>query len=419
MDQRGAVSWPGRGRAAWWAFVLALGALLAYAGARLPGTFLVGLFVYYGVRPVQRRVETVVDSQSAAATITLVLTALPFVAVTGYFFVLAYGELVPHLAAYQQYLAPYVNVQEITSHPIGLLYNYLTGTPAGKQQALRRLVNYVGLTSNLLANAGLAGLVAFTLLRDGHRLRRWFRRLTEAGPAYAFACDVDSDLEAVYFSNVLLVGGVAVGAEIVFEGYNALAPAAVAIPFPTVLAVLLGLTTLVPLVVGKIVYLPLVGYLAWQATLVNDALIVYPAGLLVVCFVCLDFVPMTFVLPELAGHRMGLRVEVVMFGYVVGAVLFGWFGLFLGPLVVVLVANAATFALGPLVRGEPLGGRTDDVATGRSPTLDGPDGGRPVDERAGARSDDRGTGGDDGADDGAEGDDGPRGEGTTGGGGAT
>lgn len=355
-DETGRWPWPERRRAVWWVFVLALGAGLAYVGARLVGTLLFGVFVYYGVRPVQRRVEARLPSQSLAATVTLLLTALPFVVVATYFAVVSYGELAPHLAQYQQYLSPYVDVNALLNHPVGRLYDYLTA-PGGRDQTIRTALTYLGVASNWLANLGLSGLVAFTLLRDGHRLRDWFRRLCGGeGPAYAYADAVDRDLEAVYFSNVMLVGFVAVGAEVVYTAYNVVAPAAVAIPFPTVLAVATGLASLIPLVVGKVVYVPLVGYLAWRATNGHGALLVYPVALLLVCFVALDFVPMTFVLPEVAGRRMGLRVELVMFGYVVGALLFGWYGLFLGPFAVVVLANAANRVLGPLVRGEPVTG---------------------------------------------------------------
>ncbi|MFB6078517.1 MAG: AI-2E family transporter [Halarchaeum sp.] len=352
---------PDRDRAAWWVFLFALGGLLVYVGASLIGTFVVGVFVYYGVRPVQRRVESHVPSQGLAATVTLVLTALPFVLVTTYFGVVAYGELAPKIEQYRQFLAPYVDVNAVLNHPLSLLYAYVTNPDATRQQALQTVLASVGVASNWLANAGLALLVTFTLLRDGHRLRDWFRGVCGGdGPAFAYANAVDRDLEVVYFSNVLLVGLVAIASEVVFEAYNVVAPPAVQMPFPTVLALMMGLASLIPLVVGKVVYVPLVGYLLWAAAQANDALFVFPLVLLVVSFVLLDFVPMTFVLPEIAGRRMGLRVELVMFGYVVGTLLLGWYGLFLGPLAVVVVTTAVRYALGPLVRRESLPTEVDE-----------------------------------------------------------
>ena len=58
---------------------------------------------------------------------------------------------------------------------------------------------------------------------------------------------------------------VTVASVLVFNGYNVVAPSAVRLPFPTLLAVLTGLATFIPLVVGKIVYVPVTALLAWRS----------------------------------------------------------------------------------------------------------------------------------------------------------
>jgi hypothetical protein len=44
----------------------------------------------------------------------------------------------------------------------------------------------------------------------------------------------------------------------------------------------------------------------------------------------------------------------VLLAYVLGAALFGWYGLFLGPLILVLVVQAANVVLPELLHGDPL-----------------------------------------------------------------
>ncbi|MFC7167644.1 AI-2E family transporter [Halospeciosus flavus] len=345
-----------RTRLGWWALTGSLAAIVAFTAFSLLGTFVFGLFLYYGMRPIDHRIEDVVESSDAAALLTVLLTALPFFLVGGYLVVMALGELLPHLRAYREFLAPYVDTHALFTHPFTTIVDIVRDP---SKQAIENLfplvLGYLGELANVLTNFFVAVLFAFYLLRDDHHIAAWFRHLVGGGDgsaAYGYATAVDRDLEAVYFSNVLLIALVAGLAVVVYHGYNYLAPAPVAIPFPTVLALLTGLTSLIPLVVGKVVYVPLVGYLVWAATRAGETLLVFPLVLLVVCFFVLDLVPMTFLLPEIAGRTT--HVGLMMFGYVVGGVVFGWYGLFLGPLVIVLTIQVVRIAFRELLYGEPV-----------------------------------------------------------------
>ena len=99
----------------------------------------------------------------------------------------------------------------------------------------------------------LASAFAFFLLRDGDRLARWFRNGI-AGPesaAYIYLRTVDRELQTVYFGNVLTALVVVGLAFLLYNGYNLVAPAPVGLPAPTLLALLTGVGTFIPLVVGK------------------------------------------------------------------------------------------------------------------------------------------------------------------------
>lgn len=345
-----------RSRLGWWVLTGSLAGVVAFTAYSLVGTFVFGLFLYYGMRPMDHRIEDVVESSDAAALLTVLLTALPFFLVGGYLVVMALGELLPHLRAYREFLAPYLDTRALFTHPLTTIVDIVRDP---SKQAIENLfpvvLGYLGELANVLKHFFVAVLFAFYLLRDDHHIAAWFRQLvngTEGSAAYGYATAVDRDLEAVYFSNVLLVALVAGLAVVVYHGYNYLAPAAVSIPFPTVLALLTGLTSLIPLVVGKVVYVPLVGYLGWAATQTQETLLAFPLALLAVCFVVLDFVPMTFLLPEIAGRTT--HVGLMMFGYIVGGVVFGWYGLFLGPLVIVLTIQVVRIALRELLYGEPV-----------------------------------------------------------------
>ncbi|QLC33005.1 AI-2E family transporter [Halarchaeum sp. CBA1220] len=347
-----------RERVVLWGIVLALAGVVAFTLYSFVGTVVLGLFIYYGVRPVYRRLDEHLPG-GPAALCTLLLVALPFFLVAAYLGVMGFHELLPRIRNYQTVLRPYVDVDPLLQQPVTEFAAYLRD-PASSSLAglLEQARHYVDFVSNALMNLMLAALFAFYLLRDGDSIRRWFRGFAGSDTTtVAYASAVDQDLETMYSGTVLMVFVVAVGAFVAYHAYNFLAPPAVAIPFPTALAVATGLTTLIPLIVGKVVYLPLVGYLGYSALRSPDASLVFPAALLVVCFVFLDFLPMTFVLPELAGR--GTHVGLVLFGYIVGTMVFGWYGLFLGPLCIVLCVQAVRIILEPLVHGERVTGDVD------------------------------------------------------------
>ena len=69
------------------------------------------------------------------------------------------------------------------------------------------------------------------------------------------------------------------------------------------LGVLTGAASLIPLVVGKIVYVPLAAYLAWQARGSGGASLVFVGGALLVYFLVLDILPQTSSSPTLPASN--------------------------------------------------------------------------------------------------------------------
>jgi predicted PurR-regulated permease PerM len=347
-------NWPGRNRLAWWLVIAALFVAAAFTAYSLVGTFAFGLFFYYGTRPVYRRVRVLVPYDGLAAALTLLLTALPGLILILYLGLQGLTELSPYLDMFRELLKPYVNLEGLLSQPVDTLLRFVRDPSTGEpQNILGSVAKYVGFVTTLLQTLFIATVFAFYLLRDGDRINDWFLDTVgpEGTPAHAYVSAVDSDLETIYFSNVLLVLLIAVLATVVYYGYNLLAPAPIDIPFPTAMALLTGFAALVPIIVGKVVYVPLVAYLGSVAARGEPSLL-FPIGLFVVSFLFLDFIPLTFLLPALAGRET--HVGVIMFAYILGVIIFGWYGLFLGPLLVVLAIQAVRIVLPELLAGTPV-----------------------------------------------------------------
>ena len=354
------MQWPremDRQRLAWWLIGLVLLIVVGRFGLQFVGTFVFGLFVYYGARPIAERIEDVVGHRGAAATLTVLAIVVPGLALLGYVGLVAFRELTVALdpallAAVSERPSMPDAVRQLIRDPRG----YLTRLDnlGAIRNRLTTGLRQLGVLANGLVHLTLALSMSFFLLRDGDRIDAWFREEVggEGSVPHAYVSAVDADLQTVYFGNVITVSLVTVLSVVVYNGYNTVVPSAVTLPFPTLLALLTGVATFVPLVVGKIVYVPATAYLGWLAYQDGAGLFWAPLSFLVVAFVFLDLLPQAVLRPIISGRS--LHTGLVLFAYVLGAAYFGWYGLFLGPLLVVLAVQFINVVVPELIHGDPL-----------------------------------------------------------------
>jgi predicted PurR-regulated permease PerM len=383
-----------RNRIAWWLYLGVLGLGVAFLAYSFVGTFALGLFVYYASRPVFHRLRNHLDGRGLAAGATLVGFVAPILLVIAYVIVEALRSLASlsnaESGAVDDLLAPVVDVEALTggqqnvSELLSSVPGSLQSLPMGGAEALLTSgLAVLAAAAGVLVHVSLAFAFAFFLLRDGDRIETWFRNSVagEGTAGHAYATAVDDDLETIFFGNVLFAFIMAVLAALVYYGFNAVAPGELSIPFPILLALLTGAASLVPLVVGKLVYVPLVAYLAVVAVQTGGGALIYPVGLLGVSFLVLDILPQTFIQPYVAGRQ--IHVGVMMFAYLLGPLLFGWYGFFLLPVFVILVLQAVRIVLTDLLHGDPV-----DPAVDAAPTM----GGEPGEEDVGEGGESSATG---------------------------
>lgn len=345
-----------RQRLGWWLVGLFLLAVVWTFAAGFVGTFVLGLFVYYGARPVHRWLLNRVDARGLTAALTMLAIVVPSLLLLSYVGLVAVRELVAAVGSdVIQQGANRVTLPGSLNRAIQDPLSYLAqeGRLDTLLDQLAGGLETLGIVTTGLVHLTLALAFAFFLLRDGNRAERWFR--AEVGGRgsvpYAFLSAVDADLETVYFGNVVTVLLVTVLSVVVYNGYNFVAPDPVSLPFPTLLALLTGLATFIPLVVGKVVYLPVTAFLGWQAVQSGSGL-VWVVAFVVVAFLFLDLFPMAVLRPVISGRS--LHAGMVLFAYILGAAYFGWYGLFLGPLLLVLLIQFLNVVFPELLHGDRL-----------------------------------------------------------------
>ncbi|EJN57613.1 AI-2E family transporter [Halogranum rubrum] len=336
-----------RKRAALWGVTVVFFLVLLYVGWRYVGTAVMGIFVYYVARPVFRRIHTRIASRTLAVGVTLLVVALPLLVIVGWAFAIlanALGDLFGSdtFVEVEAFVQPYIGlfsevgafVDEVLADPtrladleFGPLLNDL----------LNSLVVWVGTAFNVGIHGFIVLIVVFYLLRDDYRLARWARNtfVEEGGVLESYFTTVDRDLHNVYFGNILNALMTGLLAAVVYTVLNLFAPPVSRIPEAAFLGMLVGVASLVPVVGIKLVTWPVGAYLLGRALWLAPEAVWFPVVFLVVSFVIVDYIPDQLLRPYVSGRT--LHVGAVMLAYTLGPLLFGWYGIFLAPLLFVVI----------------------------------------------------------------------------------
>jgi predicted PurR-regulated permease PerM len=383
-----------RDRIGWWVIGAVLAMVVGWVVYSFIGTFVFGIFIYYSTRPIYRRLKRFVKPASLAVAVSLILITLPAVLLLAYTIAIGLQELNRFLEhrgldvdQFEPILDPYVDISRLFADPWSIINNQVT---------FETLSQNIGEAGTYLGFFGIAALhlfviivLAFYLLRDDHRLASWFtRRFADAdGVVELFVRRVDRDYSHIFFGNILNAFLTGIIGALSYGVLNIVSPAAIGIPYPTLLGLLTGVASLIPVVGMKLVYFPLAGYLVYGTFGVPE-LLWFPIIFVVVSFVIVDVIPDLVLRPYVSGRN--LHLGMVMLAYIFGPLLWGWYGLFLGPMLLVLIVHFTE-----LVLPELLSGTTIEPAVIEDPTSDdnGDESGpRPPEEDTTGSVDDDSTG---------------------------
>ena len=352
-----------RFRLGWWSLGIALGTALLYVVYRFVGTFVFGVFIYYATRPIYRRLRRVIRPASLAAAVSLFALALPALVLVAYALSIALGELLQYIngGTLDPSRWPFVDQELLDSiaDPATLIQldpeQYLT------TEGVRSLFSSLGSAVDTLAFVGIGAVhlfvmlaLAFYLLRDGGRLSRWVVRKfgDERGVLEAYGRAVDRDFKAIFFGNILnavLTGSIGV---LAYSILNVYAPPGLSIPAAPLVGLLAGVASLIPIVGMKLVYIPVALYLSVVAVLTDPTGLWFVVVFAAISFVIVDTIPDLVLRPYVSGRS--LHVGSLMIAYTFGPLLFGWYGIFLAPMLLVLVVNFARLVLPELLDGDPI-----------------------------------------------------------------
>ncbi|PSQ43723.1 AI-2E family transporter [Halobacteriales archaeon SW_7_68_16] len=338
----------------WVAGGLFLFAAVLYVLYSYIGTFVFGVFFYYATRPVYRRLRKRIGLPAVAAAASLSILAVLFVVPLLYTLAIGIreGRALANrfdVADVEALLGQYATVSSIARNPSELL-----SEPASRellQSAFRETLTYAGLIGNGLLHFFIMIVIAYYLLKDGGRIARWLRTRfgDDRGVMDAYVRVVDRDFSNIFFGNLLNAFLTAVIGALTYSLLDVFAPTGLDIPQAALVGILTGAGSLVPVVGMKIIYFPVAAYLGFTAYQLPEtgAVLWFPIAFVMISFVIVDAIPDLVLRPYVSGRN--LHVGAVMLAYIVGPLLFGWYGLFLGPMLLVLVVHFARIVLPELL----------------------------------------------------------------------
>jgi len=353
----------GRERLGWVIVGVVVSGGVALALLDYLGTLVFALFVYYASRPVQERMEPRFNHPDAATTVTILAFVLPILALVGYGLFVALQEAIAFVQTAGQdgwfgsILGPYVELSALLDP--GTLIERLREDPdqvldESTRQLITRVIGPVqtiaGFLFAVLSRLFLMFVFVFYLLRDDEKIAAWFRRsFGHDSRVIRYASAADRDLEHLFWGNAMTILATGLIAVATFYALDLLTPPTMVIYRPVLLGLLVGVATLVPLVGMKIIYVPFTLLLVVQ-TAVGSAPVWFPVLFFVVTFVVVDALPDFFVRAYLSAGE--LNMGLVLLAYTLGTMAFGWYGLFLGPILLVGFVNFARDVFPQLVRNQ-------------------------------------------------------------------
>ena len=331
---------------------LAVGLLLAWMVYLMLSPYLdvliYSVFLYYVSRPVYTFFKKLKASPVISSAATLFLVVIPVTVLILYTIAVASVDIISFIS--ESDLAQLEDLRQLASQYAsvarelepGEIYNALIRdeTFSGLYKSLSNL--FLDLL-DLAFRMFLAFTITFYLLLDGKKLREAVEGLLSRRHKMVFKNffdKLDYDLSHVYVGNIataILTGFIGT---ILFHILNYfMASNGLEIPYATALGLMCGLTSVVPVVGVALVWLPVGGYLFTQAYFqgVLGHYWWYPLVYMALTFVAADWLPNVLIRPRLSGGR--IHQGAMLMAYIFGTSVFGFVGLFLGPLILVAVID--------------------------------------------------------------------------------
>lgn len=316
-------------------FGLLLFLFLAYIFYTFLGTFILSLFVYYSSRPVYRYINIYSPSKSVSAGTAIITFVIPVLFLLTYISIIAAQELDSAITFFDfaefKSLDQFIELSNQFSRADNLLSDELYTI---FQSLIGSVPEYLTVIFTGLIHLLLIICITFYLLRDGEKIQKIIRNNCPQILIEYFVA-VDKSSYHVYFGNILNAAITALIAAVSFNLMDIFAPVGISIPYPTLIALVCGIGSLIPIIGTKIVYIPIASYLTGLVLFTPVEGLWFVIVFFIITTIFIDGIPDIIIRPYVSGKDV--HTGLLMIGYIIGPLFFGWYGLFLAPFLLVLI----------------------------------------------------------------------------------
>jgi predicted PurR-regulated permease PerM len=336
--------------------------LLLFMMTEFIGSIVLGLFIYYSTEPVYKKLRYYDIRKSISAISAILSIIIPVLVVLSYTIRIIAIE-VRALTIELRSVSQNIDLGPLTILERESVSNLLTNiSNLGQIKSVGDLeqivqsfdVSFVNsvidvsiesiliLTSslsNIFFSLFIAFAIAYYCLKDGEHIKNKVYDMVDYEPnVIKFWEDLDKKLQIVFLGNLGLALITSIIGIISYTLVGVLIPGGGIIKYPALIGILCGLSSIIPVFGAKIIYLPITVIL-YIIGILNFGIpfgLIFPTVFILVSSIIVDFIP-DLVIRPMIGSMGGVSMGVVLLSFVLGPLTFGWYGLFLGPLIFVTV----------------------------------------------------------------------------------
>lgn len=310
-------------------------------------TLVFSVFLYYTIRPLYLRVSRYVSNKSICVALTAILIIIPLSLFLMYLVSVASSEIL----SLAQNLGP---EQRRSINDALIQYrDVISGFSPGDIMLLLSdnadIKNFFDMGLGLLADIFdrivriiLVLTLTFLFITEGSRFREWINRNVANNDRQLvkdFMASVDKDFEGVFYGNMLTALIVAANGVIVYTFINIFIAKDIIIPYPILIGVLCGISSLIPGVGVSLVWIPAMILLLASAYLGSGIMenAIFLGSFFIFSLILVDFIPSWLIRAKISSR--GIDDSLMFLAYILGPMTFGLSGIIIGPIVLVLSIN--------------------------------------------------------------------------------
>lgn len=337
---------------------------ILYMAFNFIGAMTLGIFIYYCTRPVYKFLRDNNVGKSISAMVAQLTFVVPTIVLLAYTLQILAFEIRSFASDASGTVGDIIQSQELVNRILEQegLFGFNINDQIGESEntdidSLSSLIDNinsdtidsifelsVSLVSDLISSISgllftlfIAFALSFYMQRDGDKIKKQLMTILDYDrDVYEYLDKLDSDMKVVFLGNIALALGTSVVGATSFYLITILVPGGEVLKYPGLIGFLCGVASLIPVVGMKLVYFPLTAVIL-VVSIIRQPLpeaFLFPIVFFLVGAIVVDMIPDLIARPYL-GSLSGVSTSVLLFSYILGPLAFGWYGLFLGPIIFV------------------------------------------------------------------------------------